>query len=445
MFKGRPVLTARNKGVILFLDLVIFIFIVCFVYFFRMDALNLRILLAPGLWFICLSVLSSLYIFGAYDLEDNKPYFQIVVRQIMSILLSLCVVVLVNYFFSKDRTGIFGRGILISSLLLFLIISGVYRYFLWTAFTRARLAQEWLFVLSKKSEGVLQKEFQKFQFLRKSSVLVDAPMDQIQKALEKPWSAVVIGIENEKMVAIGSELMKSRLKGQYILDLGEYYELIWKKVPVEYLSPQWFIFEKGFYLLHNPLVLRAKRLGDVGVSLLLFCLTWPLMLLTAILIKLESRGPVIYQQNRTGKDGRVFNIFKFRSMAFDAEKHGVQWAKQNDARVTIVGKWIRKTRIDELPQLWNVLKGEMSFIGPRPERPEFNVNLESEIPYYSLRHLVRPGISGWAQILYPYGASVEDSREKLQYDLYYIKNQSLWLDFQIILKTIKVVLFGLGR
>ena len=169
------------------------------------------------------------------------------------------------------------------------------------------------------------------------------------------------------------------------------------------------------------------------------------MALVSLFIKLESRGPVIYRQVRTGLGGQEFEMLKFRSMSDDAERNGPQWAQKSDPRVTRVGRAIRLLRIDELPQLFNVLKGEMSFIGPRPERPVFNETLEKEIPLYNLRHLVRPGITGWAQVMRPYGASVEDAREKLQYDLYYIKNYSVLLDIGIVFKTLRVVLLGKGR
>jgi lipopolysaccharide/colanic/teichoic acid biosynthesis glycosyltransferase len=169
------------------------------------------------------------------------------------------------------------------------------------------------------------------------------------------------------------------------------------------------------------------------------------MLIVMLLIKLESRGGAVYTQQRVGEGGRVFTIYKLRSMRSDSEARGAQWAKSHDARVTRIGRFIRATRIDELPQLFNVLRGDMSFIGPRPERPEFTGELEQKIPYYSLRHLLRPGITGWAQVMYPYGATVEDACEKLQFELYYIKNYSLILDAAIILRTIRVVVTGSGR
>jgi exopolysaccharide biosynthesis polyprenyl glycosylphosphotransferase len=178
---------------------------------------------------------------------------------------------------------------------------------------------------------------------------------------------------------------------------------------------------------------------------LLSVLLLPLMVIVGLIIKLDSPGPIFYSQLRTGLYGKPFRVYKFRSMYQDAEKKGAQWAIQRDPRITRVGYWLRVLRIDELPQIWNVLSGEMSLIGPRPERPEFDVKLKEAIPYYEMRYLVKPGITGWAQVLYPYGASLEDAYEKLAYDLYYIKNYSLWLDMVIVLKTIRVVLLGKGR
>ena len=171
----------------------------------------------------------------------------------------------------------------------------------------------------------------------------------------------------------------------------------------------------------------------------------PIAIIVSILIKIFDKGPIIYKQIRIGLNGQNFKIYKFRSMQINSENDGAKWTSINDNRITKIGKFLRLTRIDELPQLINVIRGDMSFIGPRPERPEFNEMLEQEIPYYQLRHLVRPGITGWAQVLYPYGASVDDAREKLKYDLYYIKNYSVLLDFSIILKTVRIVLFGRGR
>jgi len=191
--------------------------------------------------------------------------------------------------------------------------------------------------------------------------------------------------------------------------------------------------------------MKLKRVVDLILVMVLLVILSPLMLLVILAIKLDSPGPVFYSQLRTGLYGKSFRVYKFRSMYQDAEKRGVQWADKDDPRVTRVGRWLRLLRIDELPQIWNVFKGEMSLIGPRPERPEFDTKLKEAIPYYELRYLVKPGITGWAQVLYPYGASIEDAYEKLAYDLYYIKNYSIWLDLAIAFKTIRVVFLGKGR
>ncbi|HEY8351792.1 MAG TPA: exopolysaccharide biosynthesis polyprenyl glycosylphosphotransferase, partial [Sphingomonadales bacterium] len=190
--------------------------------------------------------------------------------------------------------------------------------------------------------------------------------------------------------------------------------------------------------------LFLKRLFDVTTSLLLLLLTLPILIVTAIAIKVTSPGPVFYRQERVGQGGRTFMVLKFRSMRTDAERNGPQWAQANDDRVTPVGRLIRTARIDEIPQIFNVLKGDMSFVGPRPERPVFVEQLAKEIPFYLERHRVKPGITGWAQINYPYGASVEDARHKLQYDLYYIKNYSIFLDFLVLIQTLRVVLWPEG-
>ena len=207
----------------------------------------------------------------------------------------------------------------------------------------------------------------------------------------------------------------------------------------------WFVQGGGFYLLQNKIGLKIKRIIDIVLSIVFIIILSPLMLITGILVKLDSSGPVIYTQLRVGLNGKCFYIYKIRSMINNAESEGVSWAEDDDPRITRVGRFIRKTRIDELPQLLNVLKGDMSFIGPRPERSEFIKKLVNEIPYYDLRHLVLPGITGWAQVMYPYGASVEDAREKLEYDLFYIKDYSLLLDFAILMKTLRIMLWQRGR
>lgn len=239
------------------------------------------------------------------------------------------------------------------------------------------------------------------------------------------------------------ELLNCRLQGIKVEEGELLYERLTGKIAVGKLRPSYLIFSEGFN--RSKFNYIFKRALDIIVALIGLFLAAPLILITAVLIKLESRGPVIFAQARVGKEGRIFKVFKFRSMRSDAEKHsGPVWATQDDDRITRVGHVIRKLRIDEIPQLWNVLRNEMSFVGPRPERPFFVEELKKDIPYYTERLVVKPGVTGWAQINYRYGASKEDAVEKLQYDLYYIKNMSIFLDVLILFRTVKVVLLGFG-
>ena len=227
-----------------------------------------------------------------------------------------------------------------------------------------------------------------------------------------------------------------------MLDGARFYEELAGKIPVKRINPSWLVFSDGFHVSRIKKLL--KRILDIVAALTGFLIFLPIFLLSALIIKLESTGGVFYLQDRVGENGKIFKIIKFRSMKEDAEKNGPVWASEDDCRVTKFGRFIRKTRIDELPQLLNVLKGDMSLVGPRPERPEFVESLAKDIPFYNNRHVIKPGITGWAQIYYPYGASVEDALHKLEYDFYYIKNVSIAIDLLTIFQTIKVILFRKG-
>jgi sugar transferase (PEP-CTERM system associated) len=243
--------------------------------------------------------------------------------------------------------------------------------------------------------------------------------------------------------SLGQALVKLRAKGIVIEDCHSFYERLVSKIAIADLSPQWIALSKGFR--RDRVILAVKRLVDIGASGIGLWLSAPIALLTAIAIKIDSAGPVLYRQERIGQNDARFTLCKFRSMTQDAESNvGPVWASETDARMTRVGRVIRKLRIDEIPQMVNVLKGEMSFVGPRPERPFFVQQLQEKIPFYHLRHSVKPGITGWAQISYPYGDSEEAAIEKLQYDLYYIKHMSPVFDLQIIFETLKVILLGRG-
>jgi exopolysaccharide biosynthesis polyprenyl glycosylphosphotransferase len=255
---------------------------------------------------------------------------------------------------------------------------------------------------------------------------------------------IVADHDIQSETAAAQTLIDLKLRGVRIESALESFEKASQKIWIEGLSPERLIFADGF--CPSKIYLGCKRVLDIALALLLLLFAAPVMALVAIIIKLETPGPAVFSQERVGLLGKRFTVYKFRSMRQDAErKTGPTWAKENDDRITRIGGFLRKARLDELPQVWNVLRGDMSFIGPRPERPYFVDLLNSKIRYYDLRHYVKPGITGWAQVMYPYGASIEDSYRKLQYDLYYAKNISLQLDLLILLKTIRVVVSGQGR
>ncbi len=265
-----------------------------------------------------------------------------------------------------------------------------------------------------------------------------------QVAAREGVKTAILAITHDRPPELIRQLRDMRFKGMNILDMPMVYERLMGRVPVQHIRDEWLIFAPGFYLLSQKYVQKVKRLIEFGASALLLILSMPIVALTALAIRVDSRGPIFFRQKRVGKDGSIFTLYKFRSMYEDAEQNGAMWAEKKDCRVTRVGKWLRLIRVDELPQIWNVFRGEMSLIGPRPEQPEFVQKLEAKVPYYSIRHSVRPGITGWAQVNYRYGASVEDAIQKLEYDIYYIKNMSLLLDLKILLRTIGVVFFGQG-
>ena len=239
------------------------------------------------------------------------------------------------------------------------------------------------------------------------------------------------------------ELLDLRMDGVKIEEATTWLEKISGKIEVENLYPSWLIFGDGFR--RSASFIAIRRTISLVISLIGLVLTLPLLPLIVLAIRLDSKGPILYTQTRVGKGGRLFKVIKFRTMREDAEaESGPRWADDKDPRVTRVGKFLRSSRLDEIPQLWCVLKGEMAFVGPRPERPEFIEWLSKEIPYYGVRHMVRPGVTGWAQVKYKYGNTVDDAREKLQYDLFYIKNASIGLDLLIMFQTIKTVLLGRG-
>jgi len=279
-----------------------------------------------------------------------------------------------------------------------------------------------------------------------SSLVVDlGDKSLLDYCIELGIDEIVVAADERRNTLPLEALLKCKLYGIDVIDLLGFFEREQGKLPLDILRPDWLIYSDGF----DSGALRdvSKRIFDVLASLLILLITWPFMVLAILAIKIEDgwNAPIFYGQTRVGHLGKPFEVLKFRSMSVNAERDGVaQWATKNDSRVTATGNIIRKTRIDELPQILNVLRGDMSFVGPRPERPQFVDELVVDIPYYQERHAVKPGITGWAQVCYPYGASLEDSVQKQEYDLYYIKNHTIFLDMLILCQTAEVVLFGKG-
>ncbi len=402
----------------------------------------------------------ALYVLDCYSVESQVAGMRAAPRTLVAVVFGAIITAAAIYASGLWGSGnsAVGRGVMPVAHLIFAVWASVSRLYA-SRYQRQQTGKaRWLVAGTGEKAARLYRDFQKAHAEAELSFLADATPDHdsalprivgtlenLDAALNQDWSGVIVAPMSPLSEGLIQKLMKARFSGLRVYDLADFYEQRWFKVPVMHTQRGWLLFAHGFDLLHSALALRLKRLLDVVVSVILLVVCIPVMLIIALAVRLESPGPALFRQTRTGLNGRQFEILKFRSMYADAERSGPQWASAQDPRVTRVGRLLRVLRLDELPQLINVIKGEMSFIGPRPERPVFVRELEKQIPFYDLRQLVRPGITGWAQVMYTYGASMDDALEKLQYDLYYIKNYSLLLDFAILLRTLRVVILGRGQ
>ncbi|HKQ77328.1 MAG TPA: TIGR03013 family XrtA/PEP-CTERM system glycosyltransferase [Blastocatellia bacterium] len=401
-------------------------------------------------------ILASLYLFDLYDFRLIRNREVLFLRLVQALGMGGIALALIFYVWPQM---ILGRGVFLLAISLILTLMVGWRYLARWMLGHPRFAERVLILGAEQEAVAIAREV----LTRREAgydVVGFIGMDpaQVGRSLINPkvvgmmadLEAVVSQYRADRIVIAMSDrrgrlpldlLLKLKVRDGIILEEAEvFYARLTGKIGGERLRLGQLIFaDASRWLLFYK---RARRLVDVALAIIIGLLTAPLMLITAVAIKLDSRGPVFYSQERVGLHNAIFRIVKFRSMRVDAEANGPVWANEGDTRVTRVGRWIRKLRIDELPQLFNIIRGEMSLIGPRPERPVFIEQLEQRIPYYSERHLVKPGLTGWAQVRYPYGASFEDAREKHQYDLYYIKNQSPMLDALILLETVRIVLFG---
>ncbi len=435
--------------------------IICLSFSFELAHNRLLDIFDPLICGFILLVLSGLYLAGAYQPDTQiaglRSPFRIVIS---SVVISGVTASLIFLFHAAGQNPLLNRSVLLPSLGLLTIWSVILRLISVSWVRSHAQKSSWLMLgTSENALNFAQKLLEmnplgQLVFLTDTEQATDfqdirlscqGSINDLSDWCGKSWSGVVIATVQELSTAQWQQLMQLRLQGIPVYKLPDVYESLWYKLPSSLLQDTWITFSSGFDLLSGSFSMKLKKCTDLVITSLLLLVLSPVMLLAALAVKLDSPGPVFYSQLRTGLHGKPFRVYKFRSMYQDAEKLGAQWASTRDPRITKVGFWLRIMRIDELPQIWNVLCGEMSLIGPRPERPEFDAKLKQEIPYYEARYLVKPGITGWAQVMYPYGASVEDAYEKLAYDLYYIKNHSLWLDLAIVFKTVRVVLLGKGR
>ena len=409
---------------------------------------------------VTLTILLAFYLFDLYDLPATRSYRRVVKN--MALALGAATVLLTILFYVAPPLSL-GRGIFV---VMIAFVSGVipgWRLLVaWSAGHPQLGIRERVLILGSGTQAVevaratLERRNAGFyivgfadntpELIGKSLInpTVIGLTDDIVDLVERyEVDRIVVAVEDRRGKFPTAELLNLSLSGRVAVEeCAQYYERLTGKIASEMLRPSWLIFSRNSRF--SNVANHARRVLNASLAIIGFVLSLPLMTATAIAVKLDSAGPIFYTQERVGKNGRIFRIIKFRSMRTDAEKDGAVWATRSDPRVTRVGRVIRKLRLDELPQFINVIRGDMNFVGPRPERPHFVEQLAQEIPYYEQRHLIAPGLTGWAQIKYPYGASIDDARQKLQYDLYYIKNQNLALDATILFETIKTILFGKG-
>jgi len=406
--------------------------------------------------FVLVILVASFFV-ELYQLKSNETGWK-------DIALRITCGVFVSFFLLSSLyylvpSVMFGRGVLVLALVCF----GLLQY-VWHVFFRLRanlpvFAKRVLILgagpLAERIGSLISvpnREYVLAGYVSCSSNMVNVPLHEIIGSYENIFETVkkskadkvVVSLSERRGVFPLQEMLNCKLSGVKVMDAPSFYEKVTGKLMLEDITPSWFIFSHGFRITVLSRIL--KRFIDVLLAIAGLIVFLPFFPLVALLIKLDSPGPIFFTQERVGESEQLFTVYKFRTMRQDAETAtGAVWAQKNDPRITRLGNFLRKSRIDEIPQLFNVLLGEMSLVGPRPERPEFVTKLKEVVPYYSERHFVRPGVTGWAQVCYPYGASVEDALEKLRYDLYYTKNISLALDLLVIVKTVKVVLGRGGR
>lgn len=408
--------------------------------------------------FVIVVFIFSSYLAECFEISRNIKKRAMLINILIAAVMSFFVLSALYYL---SPALMIGRGLLALTLFCFIVYQIAWHFLFFFSHNSPRFSQRVLIVgvglvayqiaeMIRKAHGGYQLSGfvqctgeSQWQGIAKEEIISSA--DSLRDAaFDSQADIVVIALTERRGMFPLRDALSCKLNGIELLDAPTFYELIAGKLMLEQITPSWFIYSTGF---NRPVIITTvKRIIDILLAVVGLVLSLPLLPLLAIAIKIDSPGPLLFSQLRVGNREDLFRLYKFRTMRQDAEaKSGAVWSQVNDPRITRFGAFMRKTRLDEIPQLYNVLVGQMSFVGPRPERPEFVEKLKEQIPYYSRRHFIKPGLTGWAQVRYPYGASVEDALEKLRYDLYYVKNLSSFLDTLIFLDTIKVVLFGRGR
>jgi len=451
----RNALFVVGEGVFIFVSVIIASWLLIGNDFILTDqSLILKTLLIASVSQLCL------YYNDLYDMKVTDSYQELSIRLLQALGASAILLALVYFLFP---VCIIGRGIFIVSICFVVLFIVAWRIGYTHILSHGLFNRKIVLLGSGDLATNIAKEISEnkdcgYQVAavvngmnNKDECVINAPVnickngydDLCTNAKSLNIDKIVVAIEERRTGFPIRQLLNCRVDGIEVIEGTSFYEMLTGKLIVEKINPSWLIFSEGFRKSWLRKIL--KRTGDLVLSIIMLTLLAPVLITVAILIRLDSKGPVFFSQERVGENRKPYMVHKFRSMVQDAEKKsGPVWAQSNDSRVTRIGKFIRKWRIDEFPQLFNVIQGEMSFVGPRPEREFFVKELEEAIPYYAERFSVKPGVTGWAQVSYPYGASVEDAKEKLNYDLFYIKNMSIFMDLMVIMRTVKTVLFGEG-
>ncbi|GIX43411.1 MAG: hypothetical protein KatS3mg129_3144 [Leptospiraceae bacterium] len=448
------------KILLLIFDALILFFTFYFAYYFKLNKYPLK----NELYLLFLFIGLCLFIFYLLDLYNPwSPFskFPMYYRSLLGILIFSIIYLLFSFLFLSYKNPIFeSRTVFIISILLLTPVFFLTRFYFYKLFDPDRLKIRWLMITNLEYALEFQKEIERrggkweiYYLLDKKSMkkaknikhlnIIGEIETEFEDVVKSNWTGIIIAIKKLESKHINT-LIEIKREGIPIYDLVYFYEYYFFKIPLFYIDDSWFLFTRGFMIIESSSIIRIKYLMDKILSILLIILFLPIMILVTIAIWIDDGFPILFKQERLGLDKKIFIAYKFRTMIKDADKYN-PYTQENDPRITRIGKFLRKSRLDELPQLFNILKGDMSLIGPRAEWIKLTAIYEKEIKYYHFRHLIRPGLTGWAQIMYPYGASIEDTIQKLEYDLYYIKNYSFLLDFSIIIKTARIMLFGRGR